>query len=359
MGMPSVVISFKTSAANAIKRSDKGSIGMILRSSSEEFKGKAVSVKSVSDIPSGLDEKNKRYIKDALTGYVNPPKEIRIFFVADDAEDFTAATDYFEKTVIDYLVAPPDCTKEESENIVLWVKSCRQNNIFVKAVLANTAADSEGVINFTSDEINNGEKICSGAEYCARIAGIIAGTPMNISATYAPLAEVVDLKRLDKAAMDSAIEKGEFIIWHDGEKVKAGRAVNSLVTTTAEKGEAYKKIKVVEAVDMIRRDIRRTCEDSYIGKYPNSYDNKCLLITAIKAYLEDLERAEILKSGSSQVSIDIEAQRAHLEKQGINTDDMSEQEIKEAATGSVVYISGSITVLDAIEDVEIAFGLTV
>lgn len=359
MGMPSVTISFQTSAATAIKRSDKGSIGMILRSADETLKNNAFVIKSISDIPSSIDEANKKYIKDALIGYVNPPKEIRIFFVDEDAEDITAGTTYFETVDVDYLVGAYDCTSSEANDIAFWVKGRRANNYTVKAVLPNTPVDNEGIINFTTADIVTADDTYTTAAYCARIAGIIAGTPMSISATYAPLSEVIDVKRLDREAMDKAVEKGEFIIWHDGEKVKTGRAVNSLVTTTSEKSEAYQKIKVVEALDMIQRDIRRTCEDSYIGKYPNSYDNKCLLISAIKAYLETLERANILKSGSSTVEIDVEAQRTHLESRGTDTTDMTAQEIKEAATGSVVYIAGAITVLDAIEDVDITFGLTI
>lgn len=44
----------------------------------------------------------------------------------------------------------------------------------------------------------------------------------------------------------------------DGEKVKVCRAVNSFVTTTGTKGESFKKIKVVDTMDMIKDDIRLT-----------------------------------------------------------------------------------------------------
>ena len=69
--------------------------------------------------------------------------------------------------------------------------------------------------------------------------------------------------------MDEAIDGGEFILYHDGEKVKVGRGVNSLQTTTADRGEQCKKIKIVEAMDLMKRDITTTMQDSYIGKYAN------------------------------------------------------------------------------------------
>ena len=104
---------------------------------------------------------------------------------------------------------------------------------------------------------------------------------------------------------------------------------------------------------MINNDIRTTVEDSYIGKYSNSYDNKCILITAIKGYFEQLEMDGILDKGKTSVSIDIQAQENYLKSQGIDTSVMKEQEIKEANTGSKVFIAASIKILDAIEDIDI------
>lgn len=49
--------------------------------------------------------------------------------------------------------------------------------------------------------------------------------------------------------------------------------------------------------------------NSYIGNYSNSYDNKCLLITAIKGYLRGLEATEggkgWLKADSSTMEINV------------------------------------------------------
>ena len=99
---------------------------------------------------------------------------------------------------------------------------------------------------------------------------------MTISCTYAPLNELTDIKRMTEQEGNTAVDNGKLILINDGEKVKIGRAVNSFVTTVDGKGDSFKKIKIVEAMDMINNDIRKTAEDSYIGKYANSYDNKCL-----------------------------------------------------------------------------------
>ena len=94
-----------------------------------------------------------------------------------------------------------------------------------------------------------------------------------------------------------------------------------------------------------------TAQDNYIGRYANSYDNKCLLITAINEYFRELIRSGIIQSGICE--IDVEAQRKYLEGKGIDTQDMSDQEIKEANTGAHVYLRATVSILDAIEDIDL------
>ena len=121
---------------------------------------------------------------------------------------------------------------------------------------------------------------------------MLAGTPLQISATYAAMPELDDCTRLED--IDAPVGKGEFIIYYDGEKVKTVRAVNSFVSTTQKKKDSYKKVKIVDAMDLIAGDITKTAQDNYLGKYPNSYSNKCVLITAIRAYLQQLAKDEIV-----------------------------------------------------------------
>lgn len=161
--------------------------------------------------------------------------------------------------------------------------------------------------------------------------------------------ELTDCTRLTKEEMDKAVDAGKFIVWHDGEKVKTARAVNSLVTTTVEKGDSFKKIKIVEAMDMISNDITKTAEDSYLGKYPNSYDNKCLLLSAIHSYLKQLMNDGVLSS--EQVEINTGANMAYLEEHGIKTEDMDENALKMADTGSSVFLKAKMKIVDAIEDI--------
>ena len=155
--------------------------------------------------------------------------------------------------------------------------------------------------------------------------------------------------------MDEAVGEGKLILFHDGEKVKCGRGVNSLTTVTG-RSDVWKKIKIVEILDMIQQDIRLTIQDNYIGKVPNSYDNKLQLVTAISVYLQALAKDGLIEDDFT-AGIDVDAQDAWLQEQGVSTVDMSEQEIKEANTGTHVFLQLFVTPIDAMEDVAVGIYL--
>ncbi len=352
MGLPNINIEFKSQGISAIKRSSKGTVAIILKDSTVGVQG-AHELTNVTQIPKSLNQTNKEYVEQAFIGYVEAPRKVLLYVLPASPEDLSEALEHFETLQFDYLVGPYNTDGTEATEIATWIGSQRTNEKTYKAILPNKAADSEAIINFTSDGMAIGDTEYNTAKYCARIAGLIAGTPMTISATYAPLPELTDVERLSKTVMDNAIDNGELIIFHDGAKVKVGRGVNSLVTTTKDKNEQFKKIKIVEAVDMIKNDIRITAQDNYIGKYANSYDNKCLLITAISGYFTQLELDGILQAGASEVGIDMATQELYLQSTGVDTSELSEQEIKEANTADKVFLKANIKILDAIEDIDL------
>ncbi len=350
MKLPSINVVFSTQAAASIARSEKGIVALILRDANENG---GVILTSNTQIPSELGVENKAYIERAFIGYVTPPRKVIVYVLPNNAENLGEALTYLETQSFDYLAGPLDITADECLEVVNWIKTQRTDGFKPKVILPDTNADSEAVINFTTTGIKVGAAEYDAAAYCSRIAGLIAGTPMTISCTYALLPEVSDVSRLTKGQMDDAIDAGEFIIFYDGEKVKVGRGINSLRTITQDKGEAFKKIKIVETVDMIRKDIKEAVEDNYIGKYSNSYDNKCVLISAIKGYFTGLEDNGLLERDTSVVEIDLDAQEAYLQSVGIDTSDMAEQEIRSAVTGDKVFLKAQIKLLDAIEDINL------
>ncbi|MEG2421396.1 MAG: phage tail sheath C-terminal domain-containing protein, partial [Oscillospiraceae bacterium] len=231
-----------------------------------------------------------------------------------------------------------------------WVKAARKDYATVKAVLPETAGDDMGIVNFAQAGIKLGDKnTLTAQKFASRIAGILAGIPADCSGTGAKLAEVVGLPISTKAEQNAAIELGKLILTHDGTVCRTGRAVNSLQTVPPEGKEDWKKIKVVEAMDLITYYLRTTIEGEYRG-HGNSYRNKLLLVVAVSTFLTDLERSGILLEGSSSCAIDVAATEGYLKSVGVDTSKLTDQEIREADTGSSVFLQVSAGILDAMED---------
>lgn len=345
-GMPKVTITFTELAGSAIKRGERGIVALILK---DTVLAKNPVECTGGDIPTALSTKSRKQIELALMGYIKPPKKVIAYILSESAEDYTDAYNYLRTTKYNYLVVPTAETDGEASSVAAFVKREREDGKMVKAILPNYAGDSEAVINYATEKVVVGENEYTTEEYCSRVAGIIAGTPLSMSATYAALPEATDCTRLTKDERDAAVDAGKLIVFWDGEKVKVGRAVNSLTTISQEKNEQFQKIAIVDAMDMMKTDITATIEDVYIGKYKNSYDNKCILIRAIGAYLDTMVAEQVISNYT--VEIDIEANRAYLKGKGIDVDSMSEHDIKTAKTGSSVFLKATMSMLDAIEDV--------
>ena len=383
LGMPSVNISFIEAGIEAIERSQRGIVALLLEESQDTIDkvtkgyrnvGKEVAAEKLplviyttDDIPSIFTDANKDYITKCLMGYKKSPYRVKIYLQAvnnanaKNADKFAESLKMLSTERWDYLAIPTIVT-EQLESVATWLKTNRENKFKrSKVVLPGYAGDYEGIINFANTTITTAAKTYTGAQYTPRIAGLIAGTPMTISATYAPLSEVIDCDKHSVDENDEKVNRGEFFVWFDGEKFKMSRAMNSLVTTTQGKLEAYQTIKSVDIMDMIYDDIKKTAQDSYIGKYTNDYDNKQLLITAIYGYMRELENGRLLQRDYTKIDIDTEAVKTYQLKHGLYTKeqlaDMSELELKKLDTKKIVFLTASIKILDAMEDIKLPINI--
>ncbi|MBW9158874.1 phage tail sheath subtilisin-like domain-containing protein [Clostridium tagluense] len=354
MGLPNIQIIFKQAGITAVARGKRGIAALILKDATNN--GLLV-LYSVKDIPSTLSTYNKDQLTKAWLGGTNSPLKVIAYIEPVAATNYTEAMGVLESTKWNYL-AIPGITSADNPIIATWIKGLKDNmDIRIKVVLPNYSGDHECVINFDTDDVVVGAKTYSATDYCARIAGLLAGTPLNMSATYEVLSEVTDVPHLSITAFNEAIDTGKLVLINDGEKVKVARAVNSLVTTTPAKGTDYKKIKLVDIMDQIHDDLKKTTADSYTGKLPNNYDNKCILIIAYSAYFEGLENDSLLDKGKSSIGIDIEAQSNFLKAQGIDISEWKKQDIKSANTSDKVFISGNVKIVDAMEDFNLNIGI--
>lgn len=305
------------------------------------------------EIPSAAS-KFAEQINAMLLGGTEKPKRAIIAFAGADYAEIDDALKALGDEDASY-VALSGSTQAQATKVITWVKNQRDIGKSVKVVLPKNTADNEAVINFATDSISANGKLYTTEQYCARICGLLAGTPITESATYSILTDATDCTRLTKKEMDAAVDAGKLILFYDAGEVRIARAVNSLTTKTDQKGNQYKKIKLVDIMDTMRADIRGIIRTEWIGKKANTYDNKCVLIAAVQGYMDNLVAQSVLASAT--VSIDVNGNKKYLEENGVDTAEMSSEEIKQANTGDKVFLIATMQMNDAIEDVDLEINI--
>ncbi|QMV43741.1 phage tail sheath subtilisin-like domain-containing protein [Cohnella cholangitidis] len=347
MGLPEIDISFRSKAVSAIQRSQRGIVALILIDATGTFDTREY--KTAADIlATDWTTANLDYIKQAFLG---TPSKV-IVERLDVEDELSVALTRLVGKKWNYLAVP---SEDNNTTLSGWIAAERAKGKIFKAVLSNTVADAEGVINFTTEGIVVGSGTYTAAQYTPRIAGILAGLPFTRSSTYYVLPEVVSIT--ESADPDEDIDDGKLILINDGEKIKIGRGVNSFTTTTPEKSAEYKKIKIVEGMDLIREDITTTFGDEFVGKVNNTYDNQVLFFAAANAYLVTLQPTVLDPAGDNRVDVNIDAQRLAWESIGVDTSELTDQQIKEKSFGSKVFVGGSAKFVDGMEDLKFAIAI--
>lgn len=385
-GMPKVLITFRTKSVTAISRSARGIVAMILKNEDTDVI-KTYKIADVTDIPdTGLTAPNVDLIKKCLLG---TPLRILVYTIPNDdveGKTLTQADALKQLATIKWnWICAPTASGQEMEDLGSWIKAQRNNKKKTfKAVLANQPADDMGIVNFctgnikvpdpdadsssvadvavvgqaaAADDTNAGYFTYTAAQYTARIAGILAGLSLDRSATFYQLTEVESVEKYED--IDTLIDSGQLLLIDEGEGdgVKIARACNSLTTFTTDVGQAFRYIKIVEAVDMIHDDIRDTFKSDYVGKVINDYNHKMLFISAIGVYFNGLKGNVLDNSPTANNYIDIDEaeQKDYATLHGDDVSEMSVQQIREYNTGTNVYLTGRITPVNAMEDLKIDF----
>ena len=194
MGLPKIDISFKQLAQSAVKRSLRGIVALILKDTTKA----SLTVFDEGDIPSQLAEENQALIKDVLKG---SPNKIELY-VLGSSDEITEALTYFEGVEFNLMCMP----SAEGSNVTSIKSFIKKMNEVVKykcdVILANEKADSEAVINYTAKNIVVGGKSVTTSNHTARMAGLIEGTPLHQSITFATLSDVDSIENLTKEEAD-------------------------------------------------------------------------------------------------------------------------------------------------------------
>lgn len=164
-------------------------------------------------------------------------------------------------------------------------------------VYGQETPDHEGVINVVSTVSDE-----DAPEYAlvAWVAGAEAGCALNESCTnmvYDGEYTVV----LDKTQtqLEACIQNGEIAFHLVYGDVRMLEDVNSLTTTTEDKGEDFKYNQTIRIIDQIANDIAKLFNTKYLGKIPNDKSGRVSLWADIVAHHKELEAIRAIENFDS------------------------------------------------------------
>jgi hypothetical protein len=170
--------------------------------------------------------------------------------------------------------------KAIQELYIQEVKDMRDNaGIKYQLVVFNNAADHEAVVN-----------VKNSVDAVWWTTGVIAGCEVNKSNTNKVYDGEFDIPvSYTQAQLETAIKAGEFAFHQVGQDIRVLTDINSLVTTTAEKGEDFKSNQTIRVIDQIAMDIASIFNTKYIGQIPNNQSGRVSLWNDIVSHHQALE----------------------------------------------------------------------
>lgn len=309
---PGLYINFVQTAAAQITGGARGIVGIPLKTYTG---GTAVAetfytVTDETDAGELFGANNIQSIKFALQGGA---KEVLVYTMpaSPTTQDFADMRTAFDTRPFNVLVYDDNADSTEQDDALSWMQANKDEGKHFMIVFGGSSADDADPavgdarsIRLADDYAVNlitGVKIggtsYSSAQYAPYIAGLIAGTPINKSITYAQVPVDDVTKRLTNSQITTSLSKGSLVLVHDGEKVKVEQGL--CTSTTSSKAV---KIRTIRARQAISTDVTKTAADAYIGKIDNNPDGQAALIAAVKAYLERLEASNVLDD--PQVGLD-------------------------------------------------------
>ena len=167
------------------------------------------------------------------------------------------------------------------------------------AVVYNKAADYEGAINVKNKVLDDGADEASLVYWAT---GVAAGTAVNASATNMIYdGEYTVDTNYTQSQLEKAIKAGEFTFHQVGDKVRVLTDINSLVTTTVNKGEDFKSNQTIRVLDQIATDIANLFVTKYLGVIPNDADGRTSLWNDIVKHHKELEGMRAIENFDEKI----------------------------------------------------------
>ena len=162
-----------------------------------------------------------------------------------------------------------------------------------------TTPDHEGVINVVSTV---SDEDADTHALVAWVAGAEAACAVNESCTnmlYNGEYTVVTDKT--QAQLEECINKGQIAFHLVYGYVRLLEDINSLITTTSDKGEDFKSNQTIRVVDQIANDIAKLFNTKYLGKIANNASGRVSLWGDIVAHHKQLEEIQAIENFDSSL----------------------------------------------------------
>jgi hypothetical protein len=168
----------------------------------------------------------------------------------------------------------------------------------LQCVVYDYDADYEGVVNVKNPAVGDGESAAAAVFW---VTGVIAGCAINKS----NLNRVYDGEHeifadYTQKELENAIKSGKFTLHKVGSSLRVLADINSLVTVSDDKGEAFKNNQTVRVVDQIAGDIAALFNAKYLGSVPNDESGRTSLWADIVKHHEELARNRAIEDFSDE-----------------------------------------------------------
>lgn len=309
--IPGAYINIRTNTPLSITAGDRGTVVI-----AQEFsKGTDASLYEITasemNYPEGATVADKKLAELALLG----AKTVLLYKLPATHKDeaITAMLKTLKTVDFDVLVYPYAKSSISSstaqQTIATWVKSMQDDEgKNVTAVLPNYEADSEYTINSVQGVTLSDGSTLTVYEAAAWVGGITAGASVTKSNTAQKFIGAIDVTpRMTRSEQEAAIKAGKFLLDVDrSQNVTVVADVNSLTTTTQNKGDIMKQNRSVRTACGIRSDIQAVWDASIKGKYDNNAAGRMIFKGMLVEYFTDLERRGAIQNFDSD-NVTVEA----------------------------------------------------
>ena len=216
------------------------------------------------------------------------------------AKTVTDALNAFEPYEFNVLCAYTS-TADDITSYVNKVKSWRDDaGKKCQLVVYNqtTSPDHEGIINVVSTvaEASAQTTPANAYELVAWVAGAEAGCNINQSITNKKYnGELTVLTPKTQTQLATCLTSGQFVFHLSYGDVCVLEDINSLTTTSTDKGEDFKYNQTIRVIDQIANDIAKLFNTKYLGKIPNNASGRVSLWADIVAHHRELETMQAIE----------------------------------------------------------------